>query len=143
MAAAEANYEQAKAGLSAANIAVADTKIRAPFDGIVDERYVDVGDYMRAGDKCEMVIAPEPFLAVGAVSEDDVGKLKVGNPISATLVTGESVKGNINFVADRADQTARIFRLEVELPNADVKLRDGVSAVIRIPVRQTKAIRIS
>jgi multidrug efflux system membrane fusion protein len=36
MAAAQANYEQAKAGLSAANIALANTKIRAPFDGIVD-----------------------------------------------------------------------------------------------------------
>ena len=143
MAAAQANYEQAKAGLSAANIAVADTKIRAPFDGIVDERYVDLGDYMRAGDKCEMVIAPEPFLAVGAVSEDDVGKLKVGNPITATLVTGETVQGKIHFVADRADQTTRTFRVEVELPNPDAKLRDGVSADIRIPVRQTKAIRIS
>jgi membrane fusion protein, multidrug efflux system len=143
MAAAQANYEQAKAGLSAANIAVSNTKIRAPFDGIVDERYVDVGDYMRAGDKCEMVIAPEPFLAVGAVSEDDVGKLKVGDPVSATLVTGETVDGKIHFVADRSDQTTRTFRLEVELPNPDAKLRDGVSADIHIPVRQTKAILIS
>ena len=143
MAAAQANYEQAKAGLSAASIAVANTKIRAPFDGIVDERYVDVGDYMRAGDKCEMVIAPEPFLAVGAVSEDDVGKLKVGDPISATLVTGETVAGKVHFVADRADQATRTFRLEVELPNPDAKLRDGVSADIHIPVKQTKAILIS
>jgi multidrug efflux system membrane fusion protein len=143
MAAAEANYEQAKAGLSAANIALANTKIRAPFDGIVDERYVDVGDYMRAGDKCEMVIAPEPFLAVGAVSEDDVGKLKVGDPVTATLVTGETVAGKIHFVADRSDQTTRTFRLEVELPNPDGKLRDGVSADIHVPVKQTKAILIS
>jgi len=143
MAAAQANYEQSKAGLSAANVALANTKIRAPFDGIVDDRYVDVGDYMRLGDKCEMVIAPEPFLAVGAVSEGDVGKLKVGDPVSATLVTGETVDGKIHFVADRADQTTRTFRLEVELPNPDAKLRDGVSADIHIPIRQLKAIRIS
>jgi len=143
MAAAQANYEQAKAVLSAANVALANTKIRAPYDGIVDERYVDVGDYMRAGDKCEMVIAPEPFLAVGAVSEEDVGKLKVGDPATATLITGETVEGKIHFVADRADQATRTFRLEVELPNPDAKLRDGVSADIQIPVRQVKAIRIS
>lgn len=143
MAAAQANYEQAKAALSAANVALGNTKIRAPFDGIVDDRYVDVGDYMRLGDKCEMVIAPEPFLAVGAVSEEDVGKLKVGDPVSATLITGETVEGKIHFVADRADQATRTFRLEVELPNPDGKLRDGVSADIHIPVRQVKAMHIS
>ncbi len=143
MAQAEANYEQAKAALSAANVALANTKIRAPFDGVVDDRYVDVGDYMRAGDKCEMVIAPEPFLAVGAVSEQDVGQIHVGDTASATLITGETVQGKIHFVADRADVTTRTFRLEVELPNPDAKLRDGVSADIHIPVRQIKAVHIS
>jgi multidrug efflux system membrane fusion protein len=143
MAAAQANYEQAKAALSTTKVALANTKIRAPYDGIVDERYVDIGDYMRPGDKCELVIAPEPFLAIGAVSEHDVGQLHIGDPASAVLVTGESVRGTIHFVADRADQLTRTFRVEVELPNPDGKLRDGVSADIRIPVKQLKAIHIS
>ena len=143
MAQAEANYEQAKAGLSAANVALGNTKIRAPFDGVVDDRYVDVGDYMRAGDKCEMVIAPEPFLAVGSVSEQNVGQIYVGDTASATLITGETVQGKIHFVADRADVSTRTFRLEVELPNPDARLRDGVSADIHIPVRQIKAVHIS
>jgi membrane fusion protein, multidrug efflux system len=143
MAAAQANYEQAKAALSTTQVALANTKIRAPYDGLVDERYVDAGDYMRPGDKCELVIAPEPFLAVGAVSEHDVGQLHIGDPASAVLVSGESVQGKIHFVADRADQVTRTFRVEVELPNPDGKLRDGVSADIRIPVRQLKAVHIS
>ena len=143
MAAAQANYEQAKAALSTTQIAVSDTQIRAPFDGFVDERYVDVGDYMRPGDKCELVIAPEPFLAIGAVSEQQVGEISVGQPASATLVTGETVQGKIHFVADRADQTTRTFRLEVELPNPDGKLRDGVSADIHVPVKQVQAAHIS
>jgi multidrug efflux system membrane fusion protein len=143
MAQAQANFEQAQAQLAAANVSLQNTKIRAPFDGIVDDRYVDVGDYMRVGDKCELVIAPEPFLAVGAVSEHDVGQMKVGDPASASLITGETVQGKIHFVADRADQTTRTFRVEVELPNPDAKLRDGVTADIHIPVRQIKAMRIS
>jgi multidrug efflux system membrane fusion protein len=53
------------------------------------------------------------------------------------------VQGKIHFVADRADQVTRTFRVEVELPNPDGKLRDGVSADIRIPVRQLKAVHIS
>ena len=143
LAQAEAAYEAAKAGASTMGIQLANTKIRAPFDGYVDDRYVDVGDYMRAGDKCEMVYAPEPFLAVGAVSEQDVGQISMGETAGATLVTGEQVTGKVRFVADRADATTRTFRVEVELPNADNKLRDGVSADIHIPVKRVQAVHIS
>ncbi len=143
LAQAQASYEAARAGESTMGIQLANTRIRAPFDGYVDDRYVDVGDYMRAGDKCEMVYAPEPFLAVGAVSEHEVGQIKIGDHASATLVTGETVNGKVRFVADRADATTRTFRVEVELPNADNKLRDGVSADIHIPVKQVASVHIS
>jgi multidrug efflux system membrane fusion protein len=109
----------------------------------VDDRYVNVGDYMRVGDKCELVIAPEPFLAVGAVSEQDVGKLKIGAPANATLVSGENVAGKVYFVATKADATTRTFRVEIELPNPDARLRDGISADIHIPVKQVEAMKIS
>ncbi len=143
LAQAQASYEGAKAGASTMGIQLANTKIRAPFDGYVDDRYVDVGDYMRVGDKCEMVFAPEPFLAVGAVSEHEVGQITIGDAASATLVTGETVAGKVRFVADRADPATRTFRVEVQLPNADNKLRDGVSADIHIPVKRLAAVHIS
>ncbi|HEY1633022.1 MAG TPA: efflux RND transporter periplasmic adaptor subunit [Rhizomicrobium sp.] len=140
---AAAALEAAQADLRTQQIALTNTKIRAPFDGIVDDRYVNQGDYMRTGDKCEMVIAPEPFLAIGTVSEKDVGGLKIGDLAAATLVTGETVQGKIRFIAQRADTATRTFRLEVELPNPDAKLRDGVSADIKIPTRQVMAQHIS
>ncbi len=143
VAVSAAALEAARASERTMEIQLANTEIKAPFDGFVDSRYVDVGDYMRVGDKCATVIAPEPFLAVGEVSEQDVGKIETGGPASATLVTGETVQGTIRFVADRADATTRTFRVEVELPNPDAKLRDGVSADIRIPVAHVKADEIS
>jgi multidrug efflux system membrane fusion protein len=143
LAQSEAAYEAAKASASTMSIQLADTKIRAPFDGYVDERYVDAGDYMQIGDKCEMVIAPEPFLAVGAVSEQEVGQIVIGGPATAKLVTGEIVQGKVRFVGDRADATTRTFRIEVELPNPDNKLRDGVTADIAIPVRRVSAVKVS
>ncbi|HXL99474.1 MAG TPA: efflux RND transporter periplasmic adaptor subunit [Rhizomicrobium sp.] len=146
----ETQAKQAAAALEAANadlrtqqIALDNVNVRAPFDGIVDDRYVNEGDYMRTGDKCEMVVAPQPFLAVGTVSEHDVGGLKLGDPASATLVTGQTVQGKIRFISERADAATRTFRLEVELPNPDALLRDGVSADIKIPVKQVMAQKIS
>ena len=143
LAQAMASYQAAKAGASTTDIQLANTQIRAPFDGVVDERYVDVGDYMTVGAKCAMVIAPEPFLAVGTVSEEEVGQIAIGNKASATLVTGQTVEGRVRFVADRADQATRTFRIEVELPNPDALLRDGVSADIHIPVKRLNAQKIS
>ncbi len=138
-----AELEAAKASEQTMQIDLQNTRIKAPFDGLVDDRYVDVGDYMRPGDKCALLIAPEPFLAVGQVSEREVSQLKIGAPASATLVTGETVQGHIRFLASRADDTTRTFRIEVELPNPDGKLRVGVSADIHIPVKQLLAQKIS
>lgn len=143
LAQAEAAYAQASAGLATMNVQLANTRIKAPFDGIVDDRYVSAGDYMRAGDKCEMVIAPEPFLAVGTVSEQQVGQISLGDAATANLVSGEVVNGKVRFVADRADPLTRAFRVEVELPNPDAKLRDGVTADIHISVRRLMAQHIS
>ncbi len=140
---ATAALEAARAAMRTQQVELDNTKIRAPFDGFVDDRYVDEGDYMRPGDKCELVIAPEPFLAVGAVSEREVGQIKVGDPATVSLVTGETVEGKVYFVADKADDTTRTFQLEVEIPNADGKLRAGVSADIHIPVKNLDAQLIS
>jgi multidrug efflux system membrane fusion protein len=135
--------ETARANERTTELDLQHTQIRAPFDGLVDNRYVNVGDLMRDGDKCAMLMAPEPFLAIGQLSEHDVSSMKAGDPASATLVTGETVQGRVRFVGQRADSSTRTFLLEVELPNPDAKLRDGVSADIHIPVRNLNATKIS
>lgn len=143
MAQAEATLQAARAAVNTQQIAVNNTRIKAPFDGVIDERYVNVGDYMRPGDKCALLIAPEPFLAIATLNEQEVGSVTVGDPATVKLVTGETVTGKVRFVADRADPATRAFRVEVELPNPQAKLRDGVSADIRIPVKRVKAQHIS
>jgi multidrug efflux system membrane fusion protein len=135
--------EAARASERTNAIDLARTQIRAPFDGLVDDRYVNVGDLMRNGDKCALLIAPEPFLAVGMVSEHDVGGIRPGDPASATLVSGEVVQGHVRFIGNRADTGTRTFRLEIELPNPNAKLRDGVSADIHLPVKNLEATKIS
>ena len=144
MAQATAAYEAAKAGAATMNIQLADTEIRAPFAGIAEERYVNTGDYLTAGSKCAMVLAPEPFLAVGTVSEELVSQIAMGNKARVKLVTGEFVEGTVRFVAEHADPATRTLRVEVELPNPAAKLRSGVSADIMIvPLAQVPAHRIS
>jgi multidrug efflux system membrane fusion protein len=143
LAQAEAALSAARASASSMAIHLADTQVRAPFAGFANDRYVDVGDYMRPGDKCAQVIAPEPFLVVGAVSEEEVGQIAEGGAATAKLMSGEVVSGKVTFIATKADTATRTFRVEVTLPNPDNRLRDGISADITIPVRQMMAQHIS
>ncbi len=144
MAQAKASYEAAKAGASTMDIQLANTEIRSPYSGVVDERYANLGDYLQVGGKCAMVVAPEPFLVVGTLSEEMVGQVGPGNKARVKLVTGELVEGRVHFVAEHADTTSRTFRVEVEVPNPDAKLRSGVSADIMIvPNRLVPAQKIS
>lgn len=142
-AAAKAAYEAALAETKRLEEELANTVIRAAFDGVVDQRMVDVGDYMNTGSPCAVLMAEDPFLVVGQVSERDVNSVKPGDKGVARLVTGETVEGTIRFVSKVADPATRTFRVELEVPNPGGTLRDGVTAEMRIAVREVRAHRVS
>jgi multidrug efflux system membrane fusion protein len=143
VAGALAAYQAAKAEVQRMEKELANTKIRAPFDGIVDDRMVDVGDYLAPGQPCALVVALDPFLIVGRVSEKDVVFIQAGNPGWAKLVTGERVEGKVRFVAKSSDNATRTFRVELEVPNKEGRLRDGVTAEMHIATATVDAHRIS
>jgi membrane fusion protein, multidrug efflux system len=138
-----AEYEGAKAQVEQIEKELENTKMKAPFDGIVDDRRVDVGDYMQPGAVCAVVIDQDPFLVVGQVSERDVASVKQGERATAKLITGEEVSGSVRFVSRASDPQTRTFRVELEIPNGDGAVRDGVTAEIRLEAAAVMAHRIS
>ena len=141
VAAAKTALDQARAAVEQAETQLEQTVIRAPFDGVFDQRMVEIGDFMRAGDACGVVVQQGPFLVVGAVSEKDVLKIREGDRGVATLVTGETVEGAIRFVSRVADPATRTFRVELEVPNDDGGLRDGVTASFEVATVSQQAIK--
>ncbi len=128
VASQKAALDLAKANEEQARLNLAKTNIIAPFDGIFDERSVEIGDFLNIGQPCGVVLQLSPFLVTGAVSEQDVSKLRVGDLGEARLSTGEVVKGKLRFVATSADPATRTFDVELEIPNEDGALKDGVTA---------------
>lgn len=141
-AGSKAAYDAAHARLKQMQVEMEQTKIKAPFDGIFDERPVEVGDYMRVGDTCGLVVELNPLLIVGQVAEDRVATLQIGEAGKARLVTGETAEGTIRFVAKTADPATRTFRVELEVPNEDLSMRSGVTAEIIVPGKEVMAHRI-
>lgn len=142
-AAALAAYEAAEANIRLMEQELSYTVMRAPFDGIVGNRMVAIGDYMVAGTACAWVVGADPFLIVGAVSESQIAQVSPGTEGSARLVTGETVEGKVTFLASAADSQTRTFRVELTVPNPDFKLRDGITADIRIRSSSVPAMQLS
>lgn len=138
-----ARFQAAEAQVERMEKELQNTKIKAPFDGVVDDRMVNVGDYLAPGQPCAMVIDQDPFLVVGQVSERDVQEIKIGDAGWANLTTGERVEGKVRFIAKSADQATRTFRLELEVPNSAGTLRDGVTAEIHVKSSTVEAHMIS
>ena len=143
VAQALAAYEGAKAEVERMEKQFDNTRIRAPFDGVVDNRMVEVGDYMVPGTTCALVVDLHPVLVIGQVSENEISLIKIGDRGWAKLVTGEQAEGHLRFVAQSADPSTRTFRVELEVPNDAGTIRDGVTAEIHVTTRTVIAHRIS
>ena len=143
LAGAKAAMDAASARVQRALIDISNTEVRAPFDGIVDDRMTDVGDYVEKGDVIARVTTLDPILIVAQVSERDVGRLEAGIEGRARLVTGQEITGKLRFVGKMADDATRTFRVELEADNPGNKIPDGVTAELRIPLDSNMAHLVS
>jgi membrane fusion protein, multidrug efflux system len=140
----EAMLKAAEGALAAAEAERDRGVIRAPWTGVVNEVLVDVGEaaFSFQGREIAKIVALDPMLAVVEVAERKLAGIKVGDPAKVRLVTGEIAAGRIRFVAKTASQTTRTYRVEVELPNADGAIPDGITAEVSIQLAKVAATRV-
>ena len=138
-----AQLDAAKAAVKAMEVQLDKTAIRAPFDAVIDDRMVELGAYVKDGAEIVLLIDEDPFLIVGQVSENEIGRLRLGSQGHAKLVTGETVTGEISFIATAADPATRTFRVELQVPNPDRTLRDGITAEVSFPTSSVASHFIS
>jgi multidrug efflux system membrane fusion protein len=118
--------------------------VRAPWSGVVNEVMVDVGEaaFSFQGRELAKVVALDPMLAVVEVAERKLAGIKIGELAKVQLVTGETASGRIRFVAKTASPSTRTYRVEVELPNPDGAIPDGITAEVSVQLAQVAATRM-
>lgn len=139
----ESELEQAKAALAAIKLDIERTAVRAPIAGYLETLPVGVGDYLKSGDKIVVMINPDPIRIVAQVSERDVTNLKPGDAAIARTVQGQDFMGEIRYVAQRADEATRTFRVDAWVQNQDHALRDGQTMEVLFRAGREKAHKIS
>lgn len=135
----KAKLDAAKAAVAQSKLDIKRTEIKAPFDGAVEAQPAKQGDLLQPGGICATLVKQDPLFVTGQAGERDIGKINTGMPGYAVLVTGETIKGRIRFISPSADPATRTFKVELEAPNPDGKLRFGVTARIEIPLTPEKA----
>lgn len=113
----------------AARARLEDHTIRAPFDGSVVERFVQVGEAVNVNQPVARVVDTSRLRVVFYVNERDVASFPAGAEIKLRLpaAPGKIFEAPIVHVAQASDEATRLFRVEAELPNADLALRGGLT----------------
>ncbi|MCB1462980.1 MAG: efflux RND transporter periplasmic adaptor subunit [Nitratireductor sp.] len=139
----KAALDAAKAVLAEAKWELGRTEIHANAAGIVIDPIAEPGGMLKVGDVCVTIMDTDPMLFIGQISERDIGQVATGMGADVKLVTGETIKGTIRYIAPAADAATRTFRTEIALEDPQHQVRDGLtaSAVIWLPSMQ--AFRIS
>ena len=143
IAQARARLATAEARREAAALDLERTYIRAPFEGVVEDVQLEVGDYAQSGTPCARIVDLDPMLLVGQLTERAVDRVAVGSPATGRLSTGAEVSGTISFVGYEADPGTRTYQVEVTVPNPDYGLRSGVTTQIDIRLGSVLAHKIT
>ncbi|WP_430462004.1 efflux RND transporter periplasmic adaptor subunit [Thalassolituus sp. LLYu03] len=143
VAQAETALANAEAELTNARIQLKGTRITAPFDGIVDQRAVEVGDFVKDGTPLATVLDFSPYLVKGHAAERDAADINIGDAAWAELVNGDRIDGRIRFIAAEADSQTRTFPVELEVRNAAGAMTAGLTATLHIPQPATYAYYVS
>lgn len=137
--AARSGVESTEAGIQSAEAAVAAAKreierltITAPFSGLLESDTAELGSLLQPGGLCATIIQLDPIRIVAFVPETEVGRIEVGARAMARITGGQEVVGTVTFLSRSADTLTRTFRVEVEVDNADGRLRDGQTAEMMV-----------
>jgi len=145
---AEQQYQSllaARARMTLARKALADTVVRAPFDGVVDQRLVSVGDYAVRGTKVASVMRITPLRVELTVPGQYISTIAVGRSVSLEVdaYPGRTFTGLIRYVSPAVQTDSRALIIEAVVPNQTGELKPGQFARARIEqASQTPAVLV-
>lgn len=129
---------QANAARANANLAgklAGDTVIRAPIDGVVGERYVNVGEYVQPPTRVASVFAINPVRVSISVPEQAVGMVKEGQSLDVQVSAwNRSFPAVVRFVSPALRPNTRDLIVEAVAANPDGALRPGMFATVLLLV---------
>jgi HlyD family secretion protein len=138
---ARAKLEVAEKTLSQVRRQLEYTQLTAPFNSVVLSKSAEPGEYLNPGSPVVTVGDLEHVWLRAYVSETDLGKIRLGDPVEVTTDSypGKTYRGKISFISSQAEFTPKsvqtfeervklMFRIKIDLENPDGELKPGMPA---------------
>lgn len=113
--------------------------IRAPFDGIVGDTFVDAGSYISAYTSVASVLNDSSWKIDARISDSYANEVSVNDAVSATVSeSGEIYEGYISRVSPEVNADSKTVPIEIILPELPDSIKAGIYATVAIHVSETK-----
>jgi len=131
---AQAAYDQANAGIAKTEAIISQKLVRAPFDGELGVRHVEVGQFLTAGTQIVTLTDLSKLYANFTVTEKDSAALKVGQTVRVAVdaYPGRTFEGTINAIEPQIATDTRNIRVQATLDNPDRILKPGMFATTTV-----------
>jgi len=130
---AESSHAQAKSRAEVLQERYARAGIRAPFAGVLVDRYVELGELVIPGQRVARLLDPYTLKLEAYLTDAQVQWVTVGEKATIKLgQTWETASGAVSWIGFEADRMTGKFKVEIEIPNAELKYHSGVIGRARL-----------
>jgi RND family efflux transporter MFP subunit len=127
---AEAELDRLKVALSLTKEKLRKTKVYSPLSGVVKEKKVSAGDYVKSGTNLFVIIQNNPIKLDFTVTEKDVGKLRKGQDVflKVDAFPDKEFSGKVNIIYPSLEERTRTLQVEALVPNPGDRLKPSFFA---------------
>lgn len=131
---AESRVKTMEATVYTASIPLGDAQLRAPLSAVVIERKVEIGQLVSTGTPAFVLADLSSVKAAFGVPDLALHNFKLGDTLTMTTeaVPGTEFTGHISRISPAADQSSRVFDVEVTIPNPQALLKPGMIASMAV-----------
>jgi RND family efflux transporter MFP subunit len=131
---AESRLKTTEATVYTASIPLGDAQLRAPLSAVVIERKIEIGQLVSTGTPAFVLADVSSVKAAFGVPDLALQNFKLGDTLTMTTdaLPGTEFSGHISRVAPAADQSSRVFEVEVTIPNSEGLLKPGMIASMSV-----------
>jgi multidrug efflux system membrane fusion protein len=139
---AQAAFDQANAGIAKTEAIISQKLVRAPFDGVLGVRHIEVGQFLTAGTQIVSLTDLSTLYANFTVTEKDSGQVKVGQTVRILVdaYPGRTFEGKITTIEPQISTDTRNIRVQATIANPDSILKPGMFATTTVVLPDKPAV---